>query len=269
MHRTRDTVLLSGWLFADLMLGLAVLFLVANSAGITLKPPAPPTLIVTPPVLDANANPSKCTGGLLAPQCTVTVQESQGSEGAITWNVKSDINDNIIKYSVPSDDFSLSPGKSVQLTISAIPCQNGSFTFNATRTSDKTPVSPVIVSWHCVPVAVKPERLDFNYQRFSLSISDVNAFVNGNSLDDNVRQQVKDTQILQGKNVGLAIVYGGTPDTVYISQAQAVATKVYSILGSLTQYNFSAFARSSYYVPLYTLGPPQSRVDVDVYFLIR
>ncbi len=45
--RVRDTVLLSGWLFADLLLALAIIFL-ANTGGIQLKPIPTPTPTVTP-----------------------------------------------------------------------------------------------------------------------------------------------------------------------------------------------------------------------------
>src|SRR5947199_3914544 len=122
MPRVRDTVLLSGWLFADLLLALAVLFLVANTAGIKLAPVLPPILIVNPTILDANANTPNCIGGTSAPQCTVTIEESRASEGDITWTVSSDIS-NSIKYSINTGK--LSPGQSTKLTISAIPCQNG------------------------------------------------------------------------------------------------------------------------------------------------
>lgn len=44
--RMRDTVLLSGWLFADLLLALAVIFLSANTVGV--KPRVIPTSIPTP-----------------------------------------------------------------------------------------------------------------------------------------------------------------------------------------------------------------------------
>ncbi len=44
--RMRDTVLLSGWLFADLLLALAVIFLSANTVGV--KPQVIPTSIPTP-----------------------------------------------------------------------------------------------------------------------------------------------------------------------------------------------------------------------------
>src|SRR5258708_13351439 len=97
MPRVRDTVLLSGWLFADLLLALAVLFLVANTAGIKLKPVLPPILLVTPTILDANANAVNCMGGTIAPQCTITIEEAKASVGDITWTVRSNII-NSIKY---------------------------------------------------------------------------------------------------------------------------------------------------------------------------
>ena len=59
MSRSHDTVLLTGWLFADLLLALVCIFLVANTGGIKLKPILPPILIVTPTDVDANANPQR------------------------------------------------------------------------------------------------------------------------------------------------------------------------------------------------------------------
>ncbi len=263
MPRVRDTVLLSGWLFADLLLALAALFLVANTGGIKLQPVLPPTLEVTPTTLDANSTSAGCTGGTSAPQCTVTIDESKTSEGNITWSVSSDISDGI-QYSHKSG--TLSPGQSITMTISAMPCQNGSFTFSAQRTSDKTAATPVIVAFHCIPPQIKPERLDFHYKSFTLNINDVNAFLSGSSQDNDIKQQVKNTSILQGKSVGLAIVYGGAPDVGSISQAQQVAQKIYSILGTINQDGFTVFDRSSFYVPLYTLGNSSNLVNVDVYF---
>lgn len=266
MPRVRDTVLLSGWLFADLLLALTVLFLVANTGGIKLQPVLPPTLEVTPSILDANANNAGCTGGTSAPRCTVTINESKASEGNITWTVSSDISDTI-QYSNKSG--TLVPGQSITMTISALPCQNGSFTFNAQRVNDKTATAPVIVSFHCIPPQIKPERLNFAYQTFTLNIKDVNAFLSGNSQDNDIKQQIKNTAVLQGKSVGLAIVYGGAPDVGSISQAQQVAQKIYGILRTINQDGFTVFNRSSFYVPLYTLGNPSSLVSVDVYFFTR
>ncbi len=140
------------------------------------------------------------------------------------------------------------------------------FTFSAQRTSDKTAATPVIVAFHCIPPQIKPERLDFHYKSFTLNINDVNAFLSGSSQDNDIKQQVKNTSILQGKSVGLAIVYGGAPDVGSISQAQQVAQKIYSILGTINQDGFTVFDRSSFYVPLYTLGNSSNLVNVDVYF---
>ncbi len=47
----RDTVLLAGWLFADLFLALAVIFLSANTGGVSLQPPTPTPTQVTPTVV--------------------------------------------------------------------------------------------------------------------------------------------------------------------------------------------------------------------------
>src|SRR6266700_1950048 len=113
MPRVRDTVLLSGWLCADLLLALAVLFLVANTAGIKLAPVLPPTLIVSPTILAATANTSNCTGGTSAHQCTVTIEESNASVGDLTWTVSSDISDTI-KYRFNSGK--LSQGQSTTMT---------------------------------------------------------------------------------------------------------------------------------------------------------
>lgn len=49
-HPFRDTIALGGWLFADLMLGLAMLFFAANTQGMPSTPTATPTAsaILTP-----------------------------------------------------------------------------------------------------------------------------------------------------------------------------------------------------------------------------
>jgi hypothetical protein len=263
MPRVRDTVLLSGWLFADLLLALAVLFLAMNTSGIRPKPVLPPTLVVSPTILDASANTPDCTGGPLIYQCHVTVQESQASEGPLTWSLTSDISDTIA-YSHKIG--TLSPGQTTTVEIAALPCQNGSFTFTAHRISDNLAALPVVVSWRCVPPQIKPERLNFRYQSFKIHINDVNAFMSGNSQDNDIRQQIEGQSILSGNSVGLAIVYGGAPDQGSIQQAQDIARKIYNTLGSISQNGFHAFDRASFYVPLYNLGNSLNEVDIDVYF---
>ncbi len=270
--RTQDTVLLSGWLFADLLLALVAIFLIANTANIQPEPPPPvPKLVISPLLLDANAGTPGCAGGTSNPVCRVMISESPDSKGDIIWSVNNDMSEKV-QYSIQPQDRKLSPGqRPVYLTISLIPCQNGSFTFTAYRLDGKikTQVVPVNVIWHCVPPQQKPERLDFNYQTFNLTIQNANTFLTGNSLDSDVKQQIMKQPILREKSVGLAVVYGGAPDVNTIPQAQQVASKVYSLLGSLTQTGFTTFQRSSYYKPLYTLGNNTSNVQVDVYFFTR
>ncbi len=77
---------------------------------------------------------------------------------------------------------------------------------------------------------------------------------------------VENAAILHRKQVGLTIVYGRVPDPTFISQAQQVAQKIYSILGSINQRGFNAFAQSAFYKPLYTLSNTvtENEVQVDV-----
>jgi hypothetical protein len=249
----RDTTLLTGWLFADLLLGLMMIFLVAVPP--TVPPPVvPPVLIVDPLSLDPT---SHCTGDISNPQCTVTVGETASSHGQISWKASSDMS-NTVSFSPASG--TLSPGKSVPVTITAIPCQNGSFTFSGSRGA-----VPVTISWRC---SLPPERLDFNYIEFTLTVHDINGLLSSSQAAINdIKQQVKSQSFLKRRDVGLAIVYGGAPDDAGIPQAQQIATKVYSILGMLGQENF-AFQRASYYVPLFDLGVNANTVKVDIYLFI-
>jgi hypothetical protein len=168
--RVHDTVMLSGWLFADLLLALAVIFLAANTVGIKPKPiPTPtPRPIVSP-----------------------------------------------------------------------------------TPTQTPTPT---------------PEpRLDFAYHRITLTNVDFNGLLNNSSSAINdVEQQLRSQNVLHGRSVGLAIVYGGAPTDGDITQAFAISDKVYAILRSLGHSNF-AFQRASYYDHLYVLGNDPGTVVIDVF----
>lgn len=277
MPRSNEAFLMSGWLFADLLLALAVLFLAANTA--TIKP-LPPTLIVNPTILDIDKHTPDCTlqTSLDTPtaQCTVTIAESKVSDGDVNWSVSSDINDKI-KYTVENQAVNsgrLSPGLQKTLTISAIPCQNGSFTFNATRVGEnKISAAPLVVLLKCTP---RQRRLDFNYQTFQLTVNDVNALLSGNSQDQDIKRQIMDIPGIQEKSVGLAAVYDGARDDGQIQQAQQVSQKIYSIMGSMGREGLHSFDRSSFYRssasdiisrrPLYNLGDPPEKVQVDIYF---
>lgn len=268
MPRSNESFLLSGWLFADLLLALAVLFLAANTA--TIKP-LPPTLIVNPTVLDINSHTAPCTVQRIVDtsiaQCDVTIEEAKVSQGDVNWSVSSDISQTI-KYTIGDQAATsgrLSPGQQKKLTISGIPCQNGSFTFNAARVGDnKISAAPLVVQIKCTP---PKERLDFAFQTIPLTVKDADALRHEDPTQVNdIKQQLANTRTLQGRKVGLAVAYGGAPTTNDIADAQGVAREIYKILNSFQNNNTSAFSRSSFYVPLYNLSTPKDQVQLDVYF---
>jgi hypothetical protein len=252
-HHRRDTVLLSGWLFADLLLGLMVIFLMAVP-GIPASIAAP-VLTVTPTSLDPTS--SQCIGRIGNPTCTITISETASSQGDMTWTANSDMSDSV---TFNPTNGTLSPGMSAKVTITSIPCQNGSFTFSGSRGA-----RPVGILWRCTP---PPEQLDFTFREFNLTINDINGLLNNaqNTVDD-IKQQVRSQSFLNGRSVALAIAYGGAPTQDDISAARTVAQKVYDILTILGQEDGpnSPFHRASKYVPLYNLTYPANSVVVDVY----
>jgi hypothetical protein len=254
-HNVRDTVLLSGWLFADLLLGLMVIFL-ASIPGAQPVPPIIPTLSVTPTTLSPT-DPA-CSGGTEKPRCTLTVGETPASVGPISWSVSSDISDAIV-FSPSSG--TLSPGKTTQVVISSLPCQNGSFTFSGSRNA-----SPVIVSWHCTKPA---ERLDFQYKTFNLNIQSVSALLNNDaSAVSDIQSQVRNQPILQGHRIGLAIVYGGAPTAANIPTAQQISQKIYDIFQVMGS-SFPPLHDTSYYNQVYALGSSPNSILVHVYLFAR
>ncbi len=251
-----STAISVGWLFADLLLALAMLFLLANTVGNPRIPEPIPILTVDQVSLDPTS--AQCTGGISHPRCTVEVGEAASSKGQMKWSASSDISTNVT-FS-PASGI-LSPGGKTTVTITAIMCQNGSFTFSGSRKA-----SPVTIAWHCTP---PPERLNFKFQEFTLVVHDITGLLSDSpSAINDVEQQVRSQSILQGSSVGLAIVYDGAPNDALIGQAQTVAEKVYGVLGRLGREGF-AFQRSSYYVPLYSLGVDLSTVQIDVYLFTR
>ncbi|GAC1629778.1 MAG: hypothetical protein NVS4B7_18440 [Ktedonobacteraceae bacterium] len=177
--RVKDTIMLSGWLFADLLLALAILFLAANTVGAKPQPIPTPTPVPT-----------------LAPTATFTP------------------------------------------------------TFTPTPTQEP--------------------RLDFSPQRITLTGIDYQGLLNNSqSAANDVKQKLRGQSVLQGRSVGLTIVYDGAPTDGDIQQADSVDGKIYNVLKGLGKEGF-AFQRSSYYDndPLYTLGNTPDIVTIDV-FLFR
>jgi hypothetical protein len=213
---------------------------------------AAPVLTVSPTSLDSTS--SQCTGGISNPKCTVTVSETAASQGDMTWTASSDMSDSV---TFSPANGTLSPGTSVIVTITAFPCQNGSFVFSGSRGAH-----PVMIPWRCTP---PPEQLDFTPQTINLTINNVNGLLSNdsNTIGD-IEQQVKNKSFLQGRSVGLAIAYGGAPTDSDIPQAKQIAGQIYLILKMLGQDNF-AFQHSAYYSNLYNLGVDSNTAEVDVY----
>lgn len=256
--RVRDTVFMSGWLFADLLLALAVLFLAANTIGIKIPPPPPPKLTVTPIRLGPTS--SNCTGGLSQSQCKVILTETADSQGDLNWTAGSDISTGLA-FTPASGP--LSPGKSINILISHITCENDSITFAGSRGA-----IPVRILWQCTP---PQERLDFSFQEKKFTNVDTDGLINGSSQAINdFKRMIKGWSILQGRSVGLVIIYGGAPDssTISIDHAYQIVDTVKSILQGLMKDGFPAFQRASYYSPLYLLHAQRSEVDIDVYLFL-
>lgn len=219
------------------------------------SPPAP-KLIVSSTILDP-INPA-CSGGVDHPICTITLGESETSQGDVRWAASSDFSSTVAFQ--PASGH-LSPGMSVSVTISAIPCQNGSFAFSGTGGANVA-----LVLWQCVSLS-QSGRLEFRYHTFTLTVRDVHALLTGSSQDNDIKAQIRSVSFLHGRSVGLAIVFGGAPTANDISQAENVAIKIYSILSSLGQDGF-AFQRASYYEPLFVLGVTSNIVTIDVYLFV-
>ena len=117
----------------------------SNPSRVTVVCPPPPTQ--PPPTLTVNPTGlSDLSGSPCTPDstgsiwsCTVTVMETSNSQGNLTWSPSSSISG----ISFSPQGSTLTPGQSVQVTISNIPCASGgNFTFSGGA-------SPVDVTWSC------------------------------------------------------------------------------------------------------------------------
>src|SRR5438132_1075139 len=171
MPRVRDTVLLTGWLFADLLLALMVIFFAAVPGA---PPPPPPVLTTDLASLDAKS--TACKGATNNFLCTVMLKETAKSSSGVDWGVDVAFGSTVVF--TPKGGH-LSPGKAIPVTISAISCRNESFTFRGL--AGKVVAAPAVVSWKCT------ERLDFSFKSFNLNVNDPQALLAG-SLDSDIKQ---------------------------------------------------------------------------------
>lgn len=259
-RNVRDTVLLSGWLFADLLLGLMMIFLVSIQGAPHIPPTPPPILTVTP--LKLASDSSSCQGALDNSQCVVTVGETSNSIGSITWTVSNDMN-NTIKYG--PGQGTLNPGGTTQVNISALPCQNGSLIFSG-NAGGNVSTNTIMVPWKC---AAKPVRLDTTPHPLKLTVDYQGLLNNSQTAINNAENQIR-AQITSGSRVGFAIVYDGAPTDNETGVADEVDAKIYGVLRDLGNKGF-AFRDASYYdsSPLFNLGPDHSQVKIDIFYFTR
>ncbi len=105
----------------------------------------PPTWTVSPTNLDV----TNCSGSSTW-TCIVTLAEDANSQVGITWSPGSD--QSKVTFSPPGG--TLAPGKSVQVTISSIPCNHANFTFSGSGGAQ-----PVTALWNCSPTTPPPPTL--------------------------------------------------------------------------------------------------------------
>ncbi|GHO86342.1 hypothetical protein [Dictyobacter formicarum] len=249
-----NTVLLAGWLFADLLLGLMVIFMAAIPGVPPPTPPAPPRLIVSPKTV-VPRNPDCAIGNVDKPRCeaVVTLKESDDSKVNVTWSVHSDISDSI---GFSPDGGTLTPGQEVQIKLSKVPCQNGSFTFDGTASA-----ASQTVAWQC---KAKPDRLESNYVPLRFTGEDTDGILNNNrDAINRLKRDIKARPELHNRRVGLVIIEGGDPNDT--GHGIAVAEKVYTILDQLSSEGFAPFADASHYKPLFALQENTDVILIDVY----
>ncbi|BCL77980.1 hypothetical protein ccbrp13_04450 [Ktedonobacteria bacterium brp13] len=255
----RDTVLLSGWLFADLLLGLMVIFL-ASIPGIQPRLIPPPALKVSVNSLGPTSKECKATGNNY--QCMLTVSETSSSEGSMTWHASTDMTQTNIAFA-PLQGQLTPGGTATAVTISNIPCQTGSFTFAGSRSAQ-----PVPVFWKC---ALEPLKLDLTPKTFTWTVDDYNAVIAKTPAAVNQIQNDAYRGIFPvHRRVGLILVYGGAPvlpDDV--GTAQNISDAVSDILIQYGQRGFAPLHDAVRYKHLFNGGSQLNTVEVDVFFFNR
>jgi hypothetical protein len=116
------------------------------------------------------------------------------------------------------------------------------------------------------PTPTQEPRLDFNFQRITLSGVDYNGILNNTpSAVNSMEQAINNHAVLNNRSVGLVIVYDGAPSDPDIQEAQtigqAVIDKVLKVMGR----QGPLFQRASYYNPIYLLGADHGTVVLDIY----
>lgn len=254
MRYMRNTVLLSGWLFADILLGLMVIFMVSLPGSV---PPKPPQLVVSP--MELSPNSPACNNDLANLRCVLTVKETAGATLSVKWRIQNDFSQDV-RYSLSSGI--LQPAQSVNITITSITCQNGSFIFSGAAS-----LVPVIVQLSCTPAQQRLERV---FCRIKVNDIDPDKFSkDGHFAESTLLPQINALTWLQGREVGLVIATGGVDNIdVDADRGTQMAAQAYRALQDMSKHG-PLFAHASYYSPFFTTVFNSSYVIVDVYLVVR
>lgn len=128
--------------------------------------------------------------------------------------------------------------------------------------------TPTKVVLRVTPKPTPLPRLELNFHEIAINVDPTGLLNNSQDAVNSVKSQIRSQSILKGRSVGLVIAYGGAPGDGDISNAQAIAGKVYDILKSLGHEKF-AFTRASYYSELYDLGGTPTVVKLDIYLFAQ
>lgn len=133
---------------------------------------------------------------------------------------------------------------------------------------------PTLTPTPLVQMTVSPKRpvLEHNYCQIVLNNDNPDTFRNQLSFAiEALEPQINSVNFLHGRQVGLAIVYGGVNnmnDEGERNQGIATATQTYLVLKDLATHG-SVFNRASYFDPLVTGQFGSDKVIIDVYLIVR
>jgi len=240
-----------------LLLAVLVVGVLSSLSWLLFKAETPsPMLMMTPAQL--NPTSPNCTTLASTDQCVVTLKEASSSSNSVHWTTSTDIQGHVTFN--PSEG-NLFPGESIPITISAIPCKDGSFTFLGSGGT-----TYLSVLWRCTTSAGTIPGTLLRYKRITVTI-DVNGLLQDSpAAIRDLEEEIKRETLLQGQNVGLAMIYGGATNDASIAQAQEISAKVVRVCTLLGQQGF-AFQRTLYSDPLFILGGNPKVVIMDVFLI--
>lgn len=144
--------------------------------------------------------------------------------------------------------------------------------FLAANTMGLHPPPPPSPPTHITPPP-KQRVLEHTYCQIVLNDGDPNTFSNDLSFaKQTLDPQINSVSLLRGRQVGLAIAYGGVDDSNNAadrSLGTSMAAQTYRVLKDRAKNKDDEFHVASYFDSLFTGNFPASNVIIDVYLIVR